>query len=61
VTANEWYGLPRSGQAADVPNWTFTSVPTSERSSQMKITTIGIDLAKQSYSVHGVDANGKSR
>jgi transposase len=25
----------------------------------MKITTIGIDLAKQSYSVHGVDAHGK--
>jgi len=25
----------------------------------MKITTIGIDLAKQSYSVHGVDALGK--
>jgi transposase len=25
----------------------------------MKITTVGIDLAKQSYSVHGVDAHGK--
>src|SRR5262245_56214389 len=25
----------------------------------MKITTIGIDLSKQSYSVHGVDAHGK--
>ena len=25
----------------------------------MKITTIGIDLSKQSYSVHGVDADGK--
>jgi transposase len=26
----------------------------------MKITTIGIDLSKQSYSVHGVDADGKA-
>ena len=26
----------------------------------MKITTIGIDLSKQSYSVHGVDAHGKA-
>ena len=31
----------------------------SERGSPMKITTIGIDLAKNSISVHGVDQRGK--
>jgi hypothetical protein len=32
-----------------------------EEESAMNITTIGLDIAKNVFQVHGVDANGKAR
>ena len=36
------------------------SSPIEEGESAMKVTTVGLDLAKQAFSVHGVDEHGKA-
>src|ERR1700676_2753106 len=42
-----------------MPKWRCKPT-TSERERHMKITTIGIDLAKTVFQVHGVDERGKA-
>ena len=42
-----------------VPKWKCCNSPLNERASEMKITTVGIDLAKCVFQVHGTDEHGK--
>lgn len=42
----------------DVPEWECQNPSTRKKESEMKVTRIGIDLAKQVFQVHGVDAPG---
>ena len=43
----------------DVPKWKCFNQPLYERASNMKITTVGIDLAKNVIQVHAIDEHGK--
>jgi transposase len=43
-----------------MPKWKFTKFHTAEEATKMKITTVGIDLAKNVIQVHGVDERGKA-
>jgi transposase len=43
----------------DVPKW-ICHTPLTEEGVTMKITTIGIDLAKSVFQIHGVDGHGKT-
>jgi len=59
--SNECKGLPRpeSGIATAVPRSTVDANWLQQRGAQMKdVTTVRIDLAKNVFSVHGVDARG---
>jgi transposase len=42
----------------DVPKWKYRATTQGEES-DMHVTTIGVDLAKQVFAVHGVDQSGK--
>jgi len=42
-----------------VPQWSVVHTTQQKGATEMKITTIGIDLAKTVFQVHGVDENGK--
>jgi transposase len=55
----EWTPPSRSG--IEVPKWRSSYRPLNrEGTSEMKITTVGIDLAKNVFQVHGVDERGKA-
>jgi transposase len=41
-----------------VPKWKYLATTKGEES-EMNITTVGVDLAKQVFAVHGVDGHGK--
>jgi transposase len=43
-----------------VPKWKFTKFHKAEEATEMKITTVGIDLAKNLFQVHGVNDQGKT-
>jgi transposase len=43
-----------------VPKWKFTKFHEPEEATEMNITTVGIDLAKKVFQVHGVDEQGKA-
>ncbi len=50
--------FPMRHQSAKV---VFAVMTTKQRgASEMKITTIGIDLAKEVFQIHGVDEHGKA-
>ena len=56
--AMEW--TPAVKAASSVPEWKVQDQPLRMRgASPMKVTTIGIDLAKNVLQVHGVDEQGK--
>lgn len=42
-----------------VPDWELVFPVTTEKESKMKLTRVGIDLAKNVFQVHGVDEHGK--
>ena len=42
------------------PGWLGTITTKSEGGSEMKVRTLGIDLAKNIFSIHGVDDRGKT-
>ena len=42
----------------DVPKWWFSLTTGNYESSMDEVITIGIDLAKNVFQVHGVDAEG---
>ncbi len=44
----------------DVPKWKGNSHLTEEEESAMNSTTIGLDIAKNIFQVHGVDVHGKA-
>jgi transposase len=44
----------------DVPQWKCRATTEPDRSAHMKITTVGIDLAKNVFQIHAVDARGKA-
>ena len=44
----------------NVPKWKSCNQPLNERASDMKITTVGIDLAKDVIQVHAIDEHGKA-
>ncbi len=44
-----------------VPEWRFPRHPPNRTgASTMQITTVGIDLAKNVFQVHGIDGHGKT-
>ena len=43
----------------DVPKWKSDSHLTESEESEMNLTTIGLDIAKGVFQVHGVDGHGK--
>ena len=49
---------PPTPTASDVPDWSLV-LPIAERESVMKVTRIGLDMAKNVFEVHGVDEQGK--
>ncbi len=51
---------PPSRSGIKVPKWEWIQSTEQERSVTVKITTIGIDLAKSVFQVHGVDKRGKA-
>src|SRR6476661_51678 len=52
---------PPSCNGIKVPKWKVVFKPLKRKgASEMKITTIGIDLAKAVFGVHGVDERGKA-
>lgn len=54
----EW--TPPVKEASSVPEWQVQDQPLRMKgASEMKVTTIGIDLAKNVIQVHGVDERGK--
>ncbi len=42
-----------------MPDWELVFPVTKEKESEMKLTRVGIDLAKNVFQVHGVDEHGK--
>ena len=55
VRLMEWTPPSRSG--IEVPKWkSCIDHLNREEASEMKITTVGIDLAKNVFQVHGIDA-----
>src|SRR5450755_1409393 len=52
-----WTPPPADG--IDVPEWKCQPPLDAEGASTMKITTIGIDLAKNVFQVHGANEHGK--
>src|SRR5690606_1810259 len=53
-----WTPLP--APASYVPKWAYHQPLEPSEASIMKITTLGIDLAKQVFQLHGVDEQGKT-
>jgi transposase len=53
-----WTPPPANG--IDVPEWECHRPVDPEGASTMKITTVGIDLAKNVFQVHGVSKHGKA-
>src|SRR5512147_1796646 len=51
---------PPSDSGIDVPEWKCHRPLESKGASTMQITTIGIDLAKNVFQVHGVNERGKA-
>ncbi len=51
---------PPTREASDVPDWKGCVVPIARGGVVMKITTVGIDLAKNIFSMHGIDEHGKA-
>jgi hypothetical protein len=43
----------------DVPEWRYQQPLETEGAPTMEITTIGIDLAKNVFQIHGADRHGK--
>ena len=43
----------------DVPEWRYQQPLETEGAPTMEITTIGIDLAKTVFQIHGADRHGK--
>lgn len=43
----------------EVPDWECQPPVTRKKESGMKVTRVGIDLAKQVFQVHGVDGQGR--
>jgi transposase len=56
IVLMEW--SPPSKMASKVPKWIFTQFH-EEEVTEMNITTVGIDLAKNVIQVHGVDDRGR--
>jgi transposase len=52
----EW--TPPPGNGIDVPKWKCHATTYTEEGVTMKITTVGIDLAKNVFQVHGVNSSG---
>ena len=53
-------GMDTPSTGIDVPKWKCCNKPLNERVSDMKITTVGIDLAKDVIQVHAIDEHGKA-
>ena len=59
MQSNECKGLPRPEGAPRCQDWVATSICLRKRGSPMSIvSTVGIDLAKNVFSVHAVDSQG---
>jgi len=52
----EW--TPPTWEASDLPDWSCVVVPTARGAVIKKVTTVGIDVAKNRFSVHGIDEHG---
>jgi transposase len=52
--------MPPPDNGIDVPEWKCHQPLKPEGASTMKITTIGLDLAKNVFQVHGVNEHGKA-
>ena len=52
-----WTPPPVNG--IDVPEWKCHRPLEQEGASAMKITTVGVDLAKNIFQIHGVNEQGK--
>src|SRR3954447_19078734 len=59
LDAQRMMWTPPTQTAAVVPDWRCNSYQSTRGGVKMKITTIGIDLAKSVFSIHGVDQHGK--
>lgn len=53
----EWSPLPKNG--IDVPRWRNAAIHVTKGATTMKITTIGLDLAKNAFQLHGIDERGR--
>ena len=53
-------GMDAPSTGINVPKWKCCNSPLNERASDMKITTVGIDLAKDVIQVHAIDEHGKA-
>src|SRR5438034_4491050 len=53
----EW--PPPARTASTVPDWKWVRVQSLRGGGAMKITTVGVDLAKSVFTVYGVDEHGK--
>lgn len=50
---------PHQPTGIHVPDWELVFPLTTETESEMKLTLVGIDLAKNAFQVYGVDEHGK--
>src|SRR6266566_8806421 len=57
VERMEW--PPPARTASTVPDWKWVRVQSLRGGGAMKITTVGVDLAKSVFTVYGVDEHGK--
>ena len=55
----QWDGLLLSNSASMCPDLRFRSSSIVEKESVMKLSRVGVDLAKNVYQLHGVDRHGK--
>src|SRR5437870_7718183 len=51
---------PPARTASVVPDWKWFQVQSLRGGGVMKVTTVGVDLAKSVFTVHGVDEHGNA-